>query len=235
MTGRRGAVALCLLPMLVAGCLTMDEPTPTPSPPPATPSVGSPSPGATSPPPSEAPRSANELVIAVQELPDRLLPPANDMADTIALDLVHRTLYRLDEDLRPVPDLAADQPVTSKDGRTWTVPLDLAGARFSTGRPVTAEDVVGSLGLARSPVCVMEREVCGTTLAHLGSAEASEDGTQLTLQMEEPYSPLLAEALARLPILDMTAIDQTAAGIVTRAGDLDPAAPDRLVTAVYKA
>src|SRR5262245_42515094 len=109
--------------MLVAGCLTLDEPTPPPSAPPATMSVASPTPGPTSPPPSEAPRGANELVIAVPELPDRLLPPANDLADTIALDLVHRTLYRLDEHLQPVPDLAAGQPETSRDGLAWTIPL----------------------------------------------------------------------------------------------------------------
>ena len=235
MARRWRAGLLCLLPALVAGCLTMDEPDPTPTLPPATPSVASPSPAATAPPPSEAPRDEGELVIAVQELPDRLLPPANDMADTIALDLVHRTLYRLDEELRPVPDLASDQPTASKDGLTWTIDLDLEGARFWSGRPVTAQDVADSLNLARSPVCLMDRDVCGTTFAHLDSAEASEDGTKVTLRLPAPYSPLLAEVLARLPILDMTAIDETAAGIVSRAGELGPAAPDRLVTAVYEA
>ncbi|MET0771746.1 MAG: ABC transporter substrate-binding protein [Candidatus Limnocylindrales bacterium] len=235
MTGRRGAALLCLLPVLVAGCLTMDEPDPTPTLPPATPTVATPSPDATEPPPSEAPRDEGELVIALPELPDRLLPPANDMADTIALDLVHRTLYRLDEELRPVPDLAAGQPAASRDGRTWTIDLDLAGARFASGRPVTAEDVAGSVNLARSPVCVMERDVCGTTLAHVDSAKASEDGSKLTLVLQVPYSPLLAEVLARLPVLDMTAIDETAAGILSRAGELDPGAPDKLVTAVYRA
>ena len=235
MTRRWRASLLCLLPVLVAGCLTMDEPDPTPTLPPATPSVASPSPAVTTPPPSEAPRDEGELVIAVQELPDRLLPPANDMADSIALDLVHRTLYRLDEELRPVPDLAADQPAASRDGLTWTIDLDLEGARFSSGRPVTAVDVADSLNLARSPVCVMDRDVCGTTFAHLDSAEASEDGTKVTLRLPAPYSPLLAEVLARLPILDMTAIDQTAAGIVSRAGELGPAAPDTLVKAVYDA
>jgi ABC-type transport system substrate-binding protein len=236
MTGRRGALLLCLLPALVAGCLTMDEPEPTASSPPASPSVASPSPSTTAPAPSEDPgRDEGELVIALQELPDRLLPPAGDIADSIALDLVHRTLYRLDEQLRPVPDLAAGQPRVSDGGRTWTIDLDLEGARFASGRPVTAEDVVGSLNLGRSPVCALDRAVCGTTFAHLDSVEASEDGSRISLRLTDAHAPLLAEVLARMPILDMTGLDQTAEGFVTRAGELDPAAPDQLVTAVYRA
>ena len=136
MTGRRTTVLACLLPMLVAGCLTMDEPEPTASPPPASPTLATPSPERTSPPPSETPRAEGELVVAVPQLPGRLLPSAEDLADTIALDLVHRSLYRLDPELVPVPDLAAGRPATSDGGRSWTIDLDLEGARFSTGRPV---------------------------------------------------------------------------------------------------
>lgn len=228
----RGMVAVCLVPLLLAGCLSMDEPPPTASPSQPAPSASLPVPSAA---PSAGPRDEGELVIALPELPGRLLPPAADLADSIALDLVHRTLYRLDPGLVPVPDLAAGMPKVSKDGRTWTVGLDLAGARFASGRAVTAADVAGSLNLARSPVCVMERDLCGTVLAHLASAEASEDGTTLTLELEDPFSPLLAEVLARLPVLDMTAVDGAAAALVSAAGDLDPGAPDKLVTSIYRA
>lgn len=218
--------------MLLAGCLSMDEPAPTTQPSPASPE---PSPAASTISPSEAPRAQDELVVAVPDLPDRLLPPAADASDTIALDLVHRTLYRLDPRLVPVPDLAGGPPEVSKDGLTWTVPLALDGARFASGRPISAQDVAGSLSLARSPVCIMERDLCGTVLAHLDSAEASEDGASVALHLEDPFSPLLAEALARLPILDMTAVDEAATAMVAAAGDLDPTDPDRLVTSVFRA
>ncbi len=123
----RGMVAVCLVPLLLAGCLSMDEPPPTASPSQPAPSASLPVPSAA---PSAGPRDEGELVIALPELPGRLLPPAADLADSIALDLVHRTLYRLDPGLVPVPDLAAGMPKVSKDGRTWTVGLDLAGARL---------------------------------------------------------------------------------------------------------
>lgn len=229
----RGAAILCLVPALLAGCLTMDEPPPTTSPPPASPSASAQA--TPSPRPSEPPRPQDELVIAVQGLPDRLLPPAADLADSIALDLVHRTLYRLGDDLAPKPDLATALPSPSRDGLTWTIALDLEGARFASGRPVTADDVAGSLSLARAPTCVMDSDVCATALAHLDSAEPSEDGTGVVLRLTDAFSPLLAELLARLPILDMTAVDAGASAIVTRAGDLEPTAPDALVTAVFRA
>jgi ABC-type transport system substrate-binding protein len=235
----QAVAALCLVPVLLAGCLSMDEPTPTPTSSPMSSlpasSAGPTATPAESPTPSsDARHDEDELLIAVPELPGRLLPPIDALADSIAVDLVHRTLYRLDDRLQPVPDLAAGPPEVSKDGLTWTIDLDLDGARFSSGRPVTAADVAGSLELARSPVCKMERDVCGVAQV-LDSAEVSEDGTTLVLHLEQRFSPMLAELLARLPILDMTAVDTAATSIVSAAGDLKPTAPDELVTSVYRA
>jgi len=53
--------------------------------------------------------------------------------------LFQSTLFRRDENLRIVPDLALDYRV-SKDGRYWTVRIR-TDAVFSDGRPVTAGDV----------------------------------------------------------------------------------------------
>ncbi len=228
----RAAGALCLVPALVAGCLSMDEPPPTASVPPPSAHASVAPPTVT---PSEAPRRQDELVIAVPELPDSLLPPATDLADGIALDLVNRSLYRLDDQLVPQPDLAAKLPTVSKDGLTWTIDLALDGARFASGRPVTADDVSGSLDLARSPTCKLGNDLCGTAFSALESTEVAKDGTAVALHLKQPFSPLLAEVLARAPVLDMTAVDGAATSIVGAAGELDPTAPDDLVTSVYRA
>src|SRR5262249_20633270 len=131
------------------------------------------------PPPTEPPRAADELIVAVPELPDRLLPPAADLTSSIALDLVHESLYRLEDDLSVVPDLAKALPETSHEGLTWTIELALDDVTFANGRAVTAADVAGSLAMAASPVCGLERDLCATALSHLDSAEASEDGRQV--------------------------------------------------------
>ncbi|MEZ4598126.1 MAG: hypothetical protein R3C32_15745 [Chloroflexota bacterium] len=121
----------------------------------------------------------------------------------------------------------------SKDGLTWTVPLALDGARFASGRPVTAADVADrSTSPGRPPASL--GDLCATAINQLDAAETAQDGTAVTPGSRRS-SPLLAEVLARLPVLDMTAVDSAAAAIATAAGDLDPAAPDALVKRVLDA
>jgi oligopeptide transport system substrate-binding protein len=59
-------------------------------------------------------------------------------------------LVTLDDDLNVVPDLAAQLPDISSDGRTYTFTLR-SGAKFQDGREVTAEDVKYSLERACDP------------------------------------------------------------------------------------
>jgi peptide/nickel transport system substrate-binding protein len=65
---------------------------------------------------------------------------ATDLASVVVSRLIHATLVRIDHDTQQlVPYLAASW-TTSDDGREVTLTLH-ADARFSDGRPVTAEDV----------------------------------------------------------------------------------------------
>ncbi|MEZ4596951.1 MAG: hypothetical protein R3C32_08995 [Chloroflexota bacterium] len=57
--------------------------------------------------------------------------------------------------------------------------LALDGARFASGRPVTAADVAGSLDLARSPTCKLG-DLCATAINQLDAAETAQDGTAVT-------------------------------------------------------
>jgi ABC-type transport system substrate-binding protein len=89
--------------------------------------------------------------------------------------------------------------------------------------------------MAGSPVCGLDRSLCATALSHLVSVAPSEDGTKVVLELDEGFAPFLAEVLAQVPIVDMAAVEQAATTIVASAGDLDPHAPDKLVTSIYKA
>jgi len=61
-----------------------------------------------------------------------------------------RALYRLDERLRPVPDLTAGY--CKPDASLTVYDCPLRPSRFSSGDPVTADDVVFTYDLARSPL-----------------------------------------------------------------------------------
>jgi oligopeptide transport system substrate-binding protein len=71
--------------------------------------------------------------------PDQL---GSDLDYSIAQNLFDG-LFRMDDQLRVVPDLASKMPTISTDGLTYTIPLR-PDARFSNGDQVTAADVVYS-------------------------------------------------------------------------------------------
>ena len=78
-----------------------------------------------------------------QDLSD--LDPAqiSNAADVDVLRNVFSGLYRFDQNLREVPDLAVGQPTVSTDGLTYTFHIR-QDARFSNGDPVTAADFIYS-------------------------------------------------------------------------------------------
>jgi len=67
----------------------------------------------------------------------------SNAADVDILRNVFSGLYRFDQKLHEVPDLAVGQPVVSTDGLTYTFHLRQTG-RFSNGDPITADDFIYS-------------------------------------------------------------------------------------------
>ena len=115
---------------------------------------------APTPPPTRKPaRSRQTMVVMAADPPTRLLPPASNPTEALLVDLLYDPLYRLDDALQPVPELARDLPEVSKDGLTWRIPIK-ADARFHDGSKVTPEDVMFSLRMAASPSCPLGRDLC---------------------------------------------------------------------------
>ena len=80
-------------------------------------------------------------------------------------------LYGLDEHLAPVPRLAAELATVSADGLTWTVRLR-RGVTFHDGTALTADDVVQTYEIARSPNCRFARSLCaGNVLADVAKVD----------------------------------------------------------------
>ena len=99
----------------------------------------------TSTPPAPEPLAADQTLSfpIAQDLAD--LDPAliSSPADVEILRNVFSGLYRFDQQLREVPDLAAAQPAVSADGLTYSFHLRRDG-RFSNGDPITADDFIYS-------------------------------------------------------------------------------------------
>lgn len=102
--------------------------------------------------------------------------------------LVWDTLYGLDSDFRPQPQMAAGHAVED-DGRRVTIRLR-PGLRFHDGEPVRARDAAASIRRWAT------RDALGQTLlSRLDAIETPDDAT-LVLRLNRAF-PLLFEALAK--------------------------------------
>ncbi len=151
------SIRLRLAPLLVVVALVMTAcASSAPSPRPVTPTV-LPSSAASAAAPSPVEQT---LTMALEEDPTgRLSNVATGASTRKAAAFLYNGLYGLDEHLDPVPVLAAGPPTVSADRLTWTVRLR-DDVTFHDGTALTADDVVQTYGLARSPRCRFNQSLC---------------------------------------------------------------------------
>ena len=101
---------------------------------------------------------------------------------------VYDTLYAMDAQLRPLPQMAEGHEV-SADGRVWRITLR-PGLRFHDGEPVRGRDCAASL--ARWA----KRDPFGQILAASVDAWRAPDDRTLEIHLKRPF-PLLLDALAK--------------------------------------
>lgn len=101
---------------------------------------------------------------------------------------VFDTLYGVDKDMKPRPQMAEGHEV-SDDGRVWTIRLR-EGLRFHDGEPVRARDCVASL------VRWSKRDSFGQVLAKAVEGWEAADDRTVRIKLSRPFPPLL-EALAK--------------------------------------
>src|SRR5579864_6563363 len=138
--GASGAAALlaaCAGPGVPAAPLA--NPTPGQPPVPATAAAGSTS--------SSAAPATGQLRWAVISVPATLDPFVTDPNATVLLRALHTPLIDFTPDGQMVPNLASSWKA---EGTTWTIQLR-AGARFSDGSPVTADDMKASFDFWTDP------------------------------------------------------------------------------------
>ncbi|QBE50201.1 ABC transporter substrate-binding protein [Leucobacter triazinivorans] len=123
------------------------------------------------------------------------------------MGLVYETLVTTDENFEIQPALATswEQP----DDTTYVFTIDTA-ATFSNGRPLTVDDVVGSLERQMASMSVWSGQ-----MGPVESIEATGDD-QVTVTLSSPYAPFLA-ALANTPaaILPMQEVNDGSVDLTT--------------------
>ncbi len=104
--------------------------------------------------------------------------------------MIYDTLYAMDADFKPQPQMAAGMPEVSADGLVWTITLR-DGLKFHDGAPVTAADAVASLKRWGA------RDGMGQQLfSVIDKIEATSD-QKLVITLREPYG-LVLESIGKI-------------------------------------
>lgn len=142
----------------------------------------------------EVPAVGGVYVEGVVGHPAHFNPLLSDFneADDDVVSLVFSGLTRLTKDGSLAPDLAQSWSV-SPDGKVYT--FVLGSASWSDGQPVTADDVLYTVGQIQSPAFPGSPE-----MAHLWKSVKVEkvDPRTVTFTLAEPYAPFLQYTTLRL-------------------------------------
>lgn len=201
---------------------------------------------------AEDPASATELRVGVPRLPSRLDPAAITAMPGGVERALHRLVFQglveFGERGEIEPRLASQWTV-SRDGLTWSFRIR-PDVQFSSGAPVTAEEVAGSLARHLTADLPTGAAAPWTRVVHGSSRIVREvrrgDPGTVQILLAQPFSPLLA--LLAHPALAITTTqndsevrflgtgpyrqDEPVPGrlvLVARGGMGPPGRPDRLV------
>lgn len=103
--------------------------------------------------------------------------------------MVYDTLYGLDANYRPQPQMAAGHQV-EQDGKLWRITLR-PGLRFHDGEPVRARDVVASIRRWAA------RDGFGATLMSVTDDLSAQGDQDIVFRLKQPF-PMLPDALAKI-------------------------------------
>ena len=127
------------------------------------------------------------LVIALNEDPDILDPTlSRTYVGRIIYSQMCEKLYEIDENLRIVPQLAAEMPAVGDGGKTVTIKLR-RGVKFNDGTPMDAEAVRASIERHRT----MKGSNRRSELESVAAVEAVDPST-VRLRLKAAFSPLIA-------------------------------------------
>ncbi len=190
--------------------------------------TAAPQPSQTSSPPVEA---ADEIVIGVaipSSFPSPFFTISNTTAigfrppgggATIAVQLVYNGLYRYDDSLAPVPDLAAEPCEVAAD--QVTIRCRLVDTTFHDGTPLTADDVAYTFELGRRhPDCLWAFGGCYGEM--LESVTALDERT-VEFRLSAPNATFLTLILPTVMIDSRAVIEAAYAPLAERAPTLDAA------------
>ena len=173
----RTAAAVSIAALVLAACSSIDTPT------------GG---GQSSSADNRSAKTGGTLVVALSDEPDPLDPTtARTLVGRAVFTSICEKLYDINAKLDIVPQLAADMPQTSADGKTVTIKLR-TGVKFADGTTMDAAAVKTSLDRDLT----LPTSARKSDLTSVESVSVSDPST-VVLHLNAPFAPLVAQLADR--------------------------------------
>jgi ABC-type transport system substrate-binding protein len=146
--------------------------------------------------------------------------------------MIYTGMYRVNNKLAVVPDMATALPAVSADGLTWTVTLK-PGIKWQNGDDFTSADVKFTFDLAASKNCTFIPAYCSDIQTNVASVTAPDPST-VVFVLKTKFAPFLVTDLTTI-IMPQKAVMASFATFQAAAGKVDAAKVASLDDSISKA
>ncbi|MFN8630777.1 MAG: peptide ABC transporter substrate-binding protein [Chloroflexota bacterium] len=234
MTLRRRYLGLIGAAAIVVSACGSSTASPAASTAPSTAASAAPS-AAASAAPSEAPSAApasGDLKFVLDAEPTYFSLAYTDLPTSYVVGQIYSGMYRVNNKLAVIPDMATDLPQVSEDGLTWTVKLK-TGIKWQDGSDFTSDDVKFTFDLAASKNCTFIPSYCSDIQGNVASVTAP-DPTTVVFTLKAKFAPFLVTDLPT-PIMPKKAVMDSFARFQTGSAKADPTAVKALLDKINTA
>ena len=170
--------------------------------------------------PSTAPASADMKFVLDAE-PTYFSLAYTDLPTSYVVGQIYTGLYRVNNKLAVIPDMATDLPQVSDDGLTWTVKIK-SGIKWQDGTDFTSADVKFTFDLAASKNCTFIPSFCSDIQTNVASV-AAPDASTVVFTLKAKFAPFLVTDLPT-PIMPQKAVMDSFGRFQTGSAKVDAAA-----------
>jgi ABC-type transport system substrate-binding protein len=225
----RGLALLGALTIVASAC--GGSATPAPSAAPVSAPIAAPS-SAASAAPSAAAAASADFKMGLDAEPTYFSPAFTDQPTGFIVGLMYSGMYRANNKLDVVPDMATALPTVSADGLTWTVTLK-PGIKWQNGDDFTSADVKFTFDFAASKNCTFTPSFCSDIQSNLASVAAPDPQT-VVFTLKNKLAPFLITDLTAY-IVPQKAVMASFATFQAAAGKADATAVAALDDKISKA
>src|SRR5487761_2298143 len=224
----RGLALLGALAIVAAACGGSATTAPSAAAPTAAASTGA------SAAPSASPRASAsaDFKMGLDAEPTYFSPAFTDQPTGFIVGLMYSGMYRVNNKLAVIPDMATALPTISADGLTWTITLK-TGITWQNGDPFSSADVAFTFELAKSANCTFTPSFCSDIQTNLASVSAPDPQT-VVFVLKNKLAPFLVTDLTSY-IIPQKAVMASFATFQAAAGKVDAATVKALDDQITKA